>query len=102
MPLQAPEVTADTQLVDSVFRMPLADIVARVSLNADAVSALMDRTGPYAIALEFVDAHSLGLFERGAELAQEMGLNPRELPEMYANAVEWTESALSGQALQTS
>lgn len=81
-------------LMDSVFKMPLHDIVASVALGDEAKAALLDRTGPYAKALAFAEAYELGLFETAAEVATEMGVAADKLPELYATALQWTAEAL--------
>ena len=82
-------------LLDAVFRMPLSDILERVALSTEANAALMDRTGPYADALNFAESYELGLFENAAEIATEMGVDPSKLGEFYTNAITWTAEALS-------
>ena len=81
-------------LMDSVFRMPLHEIVARVALSDEAKAALLDRTGPYARALSFAESYELGMFESALEAAREMGVNTEKLPELYATAISWTAEAL--------
>lgn len=85
-------------LMDTVFQMPLHDIVARVALGDDAKAALLDRTGPYAKALAFAEAYEMAMFETATELATEMGIPLEKLPEMYTTALAWTAEALSAMA----
>lgn len=85
-------------LMDTVFKMPLHDIVARVALGDDAKAALLDRTGPYAKALAFAEAYEMAMFETATELATEMGIPVEKLPEMYTTALAWTAEALSAMA----
>ncbi len=87
-------------LMDSVFRMPLHDIVARVALGEDAKAALLDRTGPYAKALTFAESYELGMFESALEAAKEMGVNADQLPELYATAISWTAEALGAMVVK--
>ena len=82
-------------LMDSVFRMPLHDIVARVALGDDAKAALLDRSGPYSKALSLAESYELGMFESALQVATEIGLNADKLPEFYATAVQWSAEALS-------
>lgn len=81
-------------LLDAVFRMPLHEILDRVKLHEDAASALLDRSGPYADALSFAESYELGMFENAALLAQDMGIDPATINELYTNAVHWTAEAL--------
>ena len=81
-------------LLDVVFRMPLHEILERVALHEEATSALLDRSGPYADALSFAESYELGLFENASLLAQDMGVDPATISELYTNAVHWTAEAL--------
>jgi EAL and modified HD-GYP domain-containing signal transduction protein len=87
-------------LLDAVFRMPLAEILERVVLSAEANEALIDRTGPYADAINFAESYELGLFENASEIAREMGVDPAKGGEFYTNAITWTAEAL-GAALDS-
>jgi c-di-GMP phosphodiesterase len=87
-------------LLDAVFRMPLPEILERVVLSAEANEALIDRTGPYADAINFAESYELGLFENAGEIAKEMGVDPNKLGEYYTNAITWTAEAL-GAALDS-
>lgn len=86
-------------LLDAVFRMPLPEILERVVLSPEANQALIDRTGPYADAINFAESYELGLFENASEIAKEMGVDPAKLGEYYTNAITWTAEAL-GAALE--
>jgi EAL and modified HD-GYP domain-containing signal transduction protein len=87
-------------LLDAVFRMPLAEILERVVLSAEANEALIDRTGPYADAINCAESYELGLFENASEIAREMGVDPAKVGEFYTNAITWTAEAL-GAALDS-
>lgn len=82
-------------LLDSVFRMPLPEIVSRVALSDDATAALLEGTGPYADALAFADSYELGMFEHAQELATAMHVDPAKLNEFYTTAMAWTAETLS-------
>jgi EAL and modified HD-GYP domain-containing signal transduction protein len=87
-------------LLDAVFRMPLPEILSRVVLSDEANEALLDRSGPYADAINFAESYELGLFENAAEIATEMGLDPAKVGDFYTNAISWTAEAL-GAVLET-
>jgi EAL and modified HD-GYP domain-containing signal transduction protein len=74
-------------LLDAVFRVPIEELVSRVALTDDARDALLQRTGPYAPALEFAESYELGLFESAALIAKEMGIDPATIGEIYAGAL---------------
>ncbi len=81
-------------LLDTVLRMPLPDILERVVLNPEANNALLDRSGPYATALDFAESYELGLFENATLLAGDLGVDPKKLNEYYTNAIIWASEAL--------
>jgi EAL and modified HD-GYP domain-containing signal transduction protein len=87
-------------LLDAVFRMPLDEILERVVLSEEAVTALLQREGPYANAIMFAESYELGLFENAAEIVVEMGVDPTKISEYYTNAIVWTAEAL-GAALES-
>lgn len=87
-------------LLDAVFRMPLHEILERVVLSEDANQALLDRSGPYADAINFAESYELGLFENATEIATGMGVDAGKLGDFYTNAISWTAEAL-GAALET-
>jgi EAL and modified HD-GYP domain-containing signal transduction protein len=82
-------------LLDVVFRMPIEELVSRVALADDAKAALLERTGPYADALNFAESYELGMFESAAAVAQDMGVDPTTIGEIYAGALQWTSEMLS-------
>lgn len=86
-------------LLDAVFRMPLHEILERVVLSPEANQALLDRSGPYADAINFAESYELGLFENAAEIAGGMGVDTSKLGDFYTNAISWTAEAL-GAALE--
>jgi EAL and modified HD-GYP domain-containing signal transduction protein len=81
-------------LLDAVFRMPLADVLDRVNLAPEAEEALLNRGGPYADALSFVEAYELGLWESVGEIAARLGVAPETVPQIYAEAVVWAAEHL--------
>jgi EAL and modified HD-GYP domain-containing signal transduction protein len=74
-------------LLDAVFRMPLADVLERVNLADEVKNALLERTGPYADALQVIEAYELGLWESAAEGAQSLNIPADKLPEVYAESL---------------
>ncbi len=85
-------------LLDAVFRMPLADIIARVALSDDATAALLDRSGAYADALTFAESYEMGMFEYASELASDMGVDPGKLGDFYTSAISWAGETLGSVA----
>jgi EAL and modified HD-GYP domain-containing signal transduction protein len=82
-------------MLDAVFRMPLTEVLDRVSLSSDVRDALLDRTGPLADTLTLVETYEMGLWESAAEFAASMGLEPESLPQVYAESVSWASQQLA-------
>jgi len=85
-------------LLDAMFRMPLADVLERIHLAPEARDALLDRTGPFADALNFVEAYELGLWEQATALATQLGVAPDRISTIYTDAVRWAAEQLSPNA----
>jgi EAL and modified HD-GYP domain-containing signal transduction protein len=87
-------------LLDAMFRMPLPDILERINLAPEAREALLDRTGPFGDALNFVEAYELGLWEQAAELGKQLGVPADQIPTIYTDAVRWASEQLAPNALK--
>jgi c-di-GMP phosphodiesterase len=87
-------------LLDAMFRMPLSDILERINLAPEAREALLDRTGPFGDALNFVEAYELGLWEQAADLGQQLGIPADRIPTIYTEAVQWAAEQLAPNALK--
>jgi c-di-GMP phosphodiesterase len=85
-------------LLDSMFRMPLADVLERINLAPEARDALLDRTGPFGDALNFVEAYELGLWEQATDLAKQLGVPPERISTIYTDAVKWAAEQLAPNA----
>jgi EAL and modified HD-GYP domain-containing signal transduction protein len=85
-------------LLDAMFRMPLADVLERVNLAPEAREALLDRTGPFGDALNFVEAYELGLWEQAGEIAKQLGVEPDRISTIYTDAVKWAAEQLAPNA----
>jgi EAL and modified HD-GYP domain-containing signal transduction protein len=81
-------------LLDSVFRMPIADVVERVSLTDEARAALLNREGVYAEPLFCAESYELGLWEGAADAARKMGVSPDLLPGLYNEAFLWAQEQM--------
>jgi EAL and modified HD-GYP domain-containing signal transduction protein len=87
-------------LLDAMFRMPLADVLERINLAPEAQEALLDRTGPFGDALNFVEAYELGLWEQAADLAKQLGVAEDKIATIYTDAVKYAAEQLAPNALK--
>jgi EAL and modified HD-GYP domain-containing signal transduction protein len=83
-----------------MFRMPLADVLERINLAPEAREALLDRTGPFGDALNFVEAYELGLWEQAGALGQQLGIPSDKISEIYTEAVRYASEQLAPNALK--
>jgi len=81
-------------LLDAVFRMPLHEVLERVNLADEVKAALLEREGIYADALQVIESYELGLWELAAEQASTLGVPTNQLPELFAEALEWAEEQI--------
>jgi EAL and modified HD-GYP domain-containing signal transduction protein len=85
-------------LLDAMFRMPLTDVLERINLAPEARDALLERTGPFGDALNFVEAYELGLWEQATELAHGLGVAPDRISAIYTDAVRWAAEQVAPNA----
>jgi EAL and modified HD-GYP domain-containing signal transduction protein len=82
-------------LIDAVFRISMAELVERINLTAEVREVLLDRTGPYADLLTFIEAYELGLWESADAAARSMGVDPAVAGGLYVNAVTESNALVS-------
>lgn len=77
-------------LLDALMRVPMAEILDRLDLAADLRRVLVERTGPYAATLRLAEAYEAARWDDVFAAAAEVGLPLDRVPELYAQAVDWT------------
>lgn len=87
-------------LLDAMFRMPLSDVLERINLAPEARAALLDRTGPFGDALNFVEAYELGLWESASQLAAQLGVPADRVAAIYTDAVQYAAEQLAPNGLK--
>ena len=65
-----------------------------MNLADEVKSALLDREGIYADALQVIESYELGLWESATEQAAVLGVPPEKLPELFAEALSWAEEQI--------
>lgn len=83
-------------LLDAVFRIPLHEVLERINLADDVKLALLERSGPYAVALQAIESYELGLWESATEHLAAMSVSPDAFPVMYADALRSAEELVPG------
>lgn len=77
-------------LLDALLRKPMEEILSQVDLTSELRDVLLHRAGPYAATVRLVEAYEAARWDDVMEEAQGLGLPVGEVPELYAQAVEWT------------
>lgn len=78
-------------MLDALVDQPLSKLVEQMPLSPDLESALLEGKGDMGLVLRAVVAYEQARFERIAPI----GLQVDELSEMYLEALQWAESAVS-------
>lgn len=81
-------------LIDAVFRIPMGDVVERINLASEVRQALLDRTGPYAGLLHFIEAYELGQWDAAVSMAMDLGVDPDVAGSSCLNAVAESRALL--------
>lgn len=81
-------------MLDALLRVPVERIVESVDLAPDVRDALLHRGGPYAPALELVEAYERGAWDRVPALAATVGVSALDLPDLYVRALQWSRERL--------
>jgi EAL and modified HD-GYP domain-containing signal transduction protein len=80
--------------LDVLLRLPMADVLSRVSVADDIQLAVLHDDGSYAVPLRLAAAYESGQWERVDELAPELGLLPVQMPWLYTKALAWVNQQL--------
>lgn len=84
--------TGILSLMESVYDVTVAEIVANLNLNDEIAAALLDRSGHYGSLLTIME-HIEGLDMRSAsEVLHSVGINPNMMPELQLRAFNWRQS----------
>ena len=77
-------------LLESVMRMPLAEILDGVPLNQAVYDALLGKKSPYSVWLKLMDHYERGEWEKSISLAHTLNLTKKDLSDAYSQALEWS------------
>ena len=85
-------------LADVMLGLRIEDAVEHIPLSADARHALLADGGPFAEVLQLAIAYERGDWSAFSSRARERGLDEREAPRLYREAVEWANTLTSSAA----
>ncbi|MDQ6737929.1 MAG: EAL domain-containing protein [Gemmatimonadota bacterium] len=92
---QALFMTGLFSMLDVLLRMPMADVLARVSVSDEIRQAVMEGTGPYAEPLLLADAYQRGEWDQVDTLASSLGVLPMQMAWLYTKSLAWVNEQLT-------
>jgi EAL and modified HD-GYP domain-containing signal transduction protein len=75
--------------LDALLRVPMAELLSRISLAPGIAEALLQRSGPYAVWLELVEGYLGGRWDAVMHAARDLGAPLAELPQLYGDSLQW-------------
>jgi EAL and modified HD-GYP domain-containing signal transduction protein len=84
-------------LLDVILEMPMDAILAKLELTDEVDEALLNRSGPYAPALQMVEAYERADWDTAQKLASENAIKQETLPELYVEALQWATQRVMGE-----
>lgn len=93
---QALFMTGLFSMLDVLLRMPMRDVLARVSVSHEIRQAVMEGSGPYAEPLLLADAYQRGEWDQVDVLASSLGVLPMQMAWLYTKSLTWVNEQLSG------
>lgn len=87
-------------LLESLTRRPLSDLVERLDLEESVETALIERAGPLAPFLDFVEEYERngGGDWRAPDRWEAVGAGAADAPALYMDAMDWANECLEGAA----
>jgi EAL and modified HD-GYP domain-containing signal transduction protein len=92
---QALFMTGLFSMLDVLLRMPMRDVLARVSVSDEIREAVMEGEGPYAEPLLLADAYQRGEWDQVDVLASSLGVLPMQMAWLYTKSLTWVNEQLS-------
>jgi EAL and modified HD-GYP domain-containing signal transduction protein len=85
-------------LIDAIIERPLVEVLKEMHLSDDIKAALLGEANPCCDVYEGVLAYEKGEWERFSLQAGRLGVNEEEVPQLYAEAVQWAQQSFRGAA----
>jgi EAL and modified HD-GYP domain-containing signal transduction protein len=92
---QALFMTGLFSMLDVLLRMPMRDVLSRVSVSDEIRQAVMGGSGPYAEPLLLADAYQRGEWDQVDVLAASLGVLPMQMAWLYTKSLAWVNEQLS-------
>ena len=81
-------------VIDAILQVPMAEIIGRLPLRAEAAAALLGEDNPAAAVLRLSKSWEQGEWCRCANRAESLGLSEPELTGYYLSSTEWAGEAV--------
>ena len=76
--------------MDALLGLPIRELLTRVKFTSEVEGALLrEKVGRYAGWLALAEAYEEGKWDTVAQLADEIGVEPRKIPDLYMRALQW-------------
>lgn len=93
---QALFMTGLFSMLDVLLRVPMCDVLSRVSVSDEIRQAVMEGSGPYAEPLLLADAYQRGEWDQVDLLASSLGVLPMQMAWLYTKSLTWVNEQLTG------
>ena len=93
---QALFMTGLFSMLDVLLRVPMCDVLSRVSVSDEIRQAVMEGSGPYAEPLLLADAYQRGEWDQVDVLASSLGVLPMQMAWLYTKSLTWVNEQLTG------
>lgn len=80
--------------MDALLGVTMPELLERVKCSEDVQGALLGRDSRYSAWLGLAEAYEVGDWDRVAELATEVCIDPSKIPDLYMPSLEWASSTM--------
>ncbi len=82
--------------LDSIFEMPMADLIGQIDVSASVMMALKEKRGPLYPYLHLAILYESHKWEEVSALGQRLGLNRSVVAELIKTATQWADEIPTG------
>lgn len=83
-------------LLDTILGQPMRDILEKISLSPNLITALVEKKGLLAAFLIMVVAYEQGRWPIVKTLAEKLKVDEDKVPALYLEACQWSNSVIAG------
>lgn len=82
--------------LDSIFEMPMADLIGQIDVSANVMMALKEQRGPLYTYLHLAMLYESHKWEEVSALGQRLGMNRSVVAELIKTATKWADDIPTG------